>query len=105
MVKLVVELLPKIIGLAVPAVKKLAAKETPKVGQKLAETGAKLLIGGGAVVTAGASIQLPEAPESWMLLLQQATAFVGAITTLIGTVMVLVGKTQTTDNPDTDRDL
>ncbi len=105
MIKLIVSLLPKVIGLVVPAVGKLADKETPKVGQKLAETGAKLFLGGGALLGGASTITLPEAPESWVVLIQNITALIGAVTSLIGAVMVLVGKTQTTDNPDSDRDL
>jgi hypothetical protein len=105
MIQLIVSLLPKVIGLVIPAVGKLADKETPKVGQKLAETGAKLFLGGGAMLGGSASFTLPDAPDSWSVLIQNITALVGAVTSLIGAIMVLVGKTQTTDNPDSDRDL
>jgi hypothetical protein len=104
-IKLITSFIPQIVGFIIPTVKKLAEKETPKVGEKLADAGAKLFMGGGALLGGATSITLPEAPDSWLLVIQNLTALIGAVTSLIGAIMVLVGKTQTTDNPDSDRNL
>lgn len=94
---LIVQNLPKIVGFIVPKVAELAAKDTPAKGEKLAKLGARLLVGGGAVATGAATITLPDAPDSWIALLQQVSVLIGEVTALVGAIMVLFGKTQTVE--------
>lgn len=56
--------------------------ETPKKGQNIKAFGTALFGLGGAALASNS--QLPEAPESWVVLIEALITLIGAIATLIG---------------------
>ena len=78
--KTLIQVLPLLVSKA-KFLKAFKGKTTQK-GKFLKGLGAALLGTGGTALVH--DVQLPEAPESWILLIEALVALVGAITALIG---------------------
>lgn len=75
---------------------RLIKGRTPAVGRKIRSFGAKLL--GGAAVTGGASITLPEAPDSTVEMLRLILEVLTVIQAIVGTIMMGAGQVQTDED-------
>ncbi|NCN86775.1 hypothetical protein GW932_02990 [archaeon] len=83
----------------IPTVIKLFKKQTPKVGNKIANAGIKLLTGGLAA-TGSASLIDASSLDNITALVVAITQMLGALSALVGTIAIAVGKSQIKENPD-----
>lgn len=79
---------------------RLLRGRTPNIGRKLRNAGAKLLAGGAA--TGGASLTLPDVPDSWLEVIRLILELLTVIQVILGTVMVGAGQVQSEDPVESD---
>jgi len=90
------KLLTSIITL-VPNVIQLFKKPTPQIGKDITSAGKSLLVAG---VTASGSVSIIDSSllDDTTALIVAMTQFLGALSAFIGTIVIAVGKSQTTNN-------